>query len=124
MHQGGITSVAFDPSDSRQLLTNCLDSTLRLIDLRSGRVTRTMKHEKFATFHGTSAACLSPDGKYVAAGSNNGSVFIWDASNGKSVSSFGGGHESPVIGVDWSVGGSGGPQVATMDRRGSMVLWT
>jgi autophagy-related protein 16-1 len=124
IHEGGITSVQFNPSDSTQVLTNSLDSSLKIVDVRTGTAVQTLRHAEFSTSHGWSRSVYSPDGRYVASGSSsNGNVFVWDTSNGELKAKLSGGHQAGVVGIDWCRGGSGGQQVASIDRKGVLVLW-
>lgn len=126
IHEGGLTSVQFNPTDSTQVLTNSLDSSLKIVDVRSGIAIHTFRHREFSTSHGWSRSVFSPDGRYVASGSssNTGTIFVWDASDGQLKAKLdSGGHIAGVAGIDWCRGGSGGQQVASLDRKGVLVLW-
>lgn len=63
MHESGITCVQFNPHDGTQVLTNGLDSCLKLIDVRTGSVIQTMRHPEFHTSQAWSSCALSPNGK-------------------------------------------------------------
>lgn len=81
-------------------------------------------HPEFKSLQGWSRAVYSPDGRYVASGSNlSGVVFIWDVSANKLQSKLTDSHNSGVVGIDWCSGNNGGQQVATVDRKGSLILW-
>ena len=88
----------------RQLLLSCCrDNTIRLVDLRKKSVVNTFTAEGFNVSLDWSRACFrlvidfplgwllnqmcgppySPEGKYIAAGSSDGTVFVWDVSTGK-----------------------------------------
>ena len=63
-------------------------------------------------------------GKNVAAGSSSpGTVFIWKTVDGKLEKKIENVHSAGVVGIAWGRGGSNGQQVATVDKKGSMVLW-
>ena len=125
LHESGVTSVRFNPSNSTQVLTNSLDSTLKIVDLRTGTAIHKFWHAEFTTSHGWSSSCFSPDGRYAAAGSSlNGSIFVWETDGeGKLSAQVKGGHKAAVVGIGWCRGGSSGQQVTTVDRKGVMVLW-
>lgn len=123
IHEGGITSVQFDPTNATQVLTNSMDSSLKIVDIRTCTAVQTLRHPEFQTSHTWSKSVFSPDGRYVAAGSSsNGTIFVWDVSDGKIKKRLPG-HTSGVCGIDWSRGGSSGQQVASIDRKGSLILW-
>lgn len=62
-------------------------------------------------------------GAYAAAGSGtNGQIFVWRVEDGKLEKKLPG-HESGVSGFAWGRGGSSGQQVASVDRKGTLVLW-
>ena len=50
------------------------------------------------------AVCLSPDGKYIASGSADKTVRVWDLGTGKCLMTLEG-HSSPVLAVCWSPDG-------------------
>lgn len=62
-------------------------------------------------------------GKYAASGSSsNGMIFVWEIGSGKAKVKLQG-HESCACGVAWSRGGASGQQVASVDKKGSLILW-
>eukprot|EP00731_Ephydatia_muelleri_P035572 Em0137g4a len=79
---GKVTSLDHNPD--RQLLLCCSrDDTLRLIDLRQNSIMSTFSTSGFKVSEDWSRACFSPDGQYVAAGSADGSVFVWEVASGR-----------------------------------------
>jgi WD40 repeat protein len=129
IHEGAITSVRFQSgsggvSGGTQVLTNSMDSSLKLVDVRTGTAIHTFRHPEFATSYGWSSACFSPGGgAYVAAGSNStGEVLVWSTADGTLRAKLSG-HTGGVCGVDWGRGGSNGQQVASIDRKGLLILW-
>lgn len=123
LHQGGVTSVQFSPSNSTQILTNGRDSTLRLIDMRTCATLQSFQHLDFRTLVNYASSALSPDGMYAAAGSTStGEIFVWRVSDGSIVKKLKA-HETGVGGLAWGSGGTNGQQVASVDRNGVLVLW-
>lgn len=135
IHEAAITSVQFNPTDTGQVLTNGLDSKLKIVDIRTGLSLRTFQHPNFTNVHGWSSAVFSPDGMYVAAGSSRtvnddtnetkrGIVLVWNAMDDAAVIKLtNGSHTAAVTGIDWCNSGSSGQQVVTTDRNGTIVLW-
>eukprot|EP00977_Amphora_coffeiformis_P008323 scaffold1880_cov166-Amphora_coffeaeformis.AAC.2 len=134
IHEGGITSVQFSPVDATKVLTNGMDSTLNIIDLRTGDAVETFRDNDLSTVQTWSKAVWSPNGRYVAAGSNSdGVLLVWNVLTGALSKVFTNPKENDnsddfvvhtgICGVDWGRGGSSGQQVATLDRRGNLVLW-
>jgi len=129
IHKGAIASVHLNPANDSQILTSGLDSTLKLIDVRNGKVLTSMIHGDFVTSHAWSRAVLSPNGKYAAAGSNsNGYIFIWNLQETSAtlISKLEGHEGLGVCGIDWKRRGTKGgeqQQVTTIDRKGNLILW-
>lgn len=64
------------------MLANSRDNVLKIIDTRTFETLRVLRHEDYRTFLNWSRACFSPSNAYVAAGSANGQLFVWDALTG------------------------------------------
>eukprot|EP00536_Pseudo-nitzschia_multiseries_P000467 jgi/Psemu1/294039/fgenesh1_pm.6_\ len=120
VHEGAISSVQFHPLDSSKVLTNGMDSRIKIIDLSSYKVIHEFSHKDFHTSYSWSASVFSPDGAFVASGSSsNGFIFVWNAEDGKLVRVLEEGHESVgVCGIAW---GREGAQ--SVDKKGKLILW-
>ena len=123
IHQGAVTSVQFHPKDASKVLTNGMDSTLKIVDIRTCTPICTFSDIQFQTSYGWASACFSPDGKYVGAGSATGMVMVWEAETGKLRKKLSE-HQSCVCGFAWGRGGFSGQQVASVDKTGILILWS
>ncbi|KAG7360971.1 WD repeat-containing protein [Nitzschia inconspicua] len=124
IHESAITSIQFNPIDGKTVLTNGMDSRLKIVDVRTGKALHVFHHEEFHTSYNWSSSSFSPDGIYVAAGSSsNGKIFIWNAKSGKLARKLEDGHDFGVCGFAWGRGGTSGQQVASVDKMGRLVLW-
>lgn len=65
------------------------------------------------------SAAWSPDGAYIATGSRDGTVRIWDAVTGDPLYLFAG-HEGAVKAVDWSPDGT---RIASGDDENRVLIW-
>jgi eukaryotic-like serine/threonine-protein kinase len=91
-HTGVVFSLAYSSDGS--MLATATDDTIRLWDVKSRRLLRTLHGHRdmvtFVTFH--------PDGKRIASGSTDGTARVWDVERGSQVASFTG-HASVVRGI-------------------------
>jgi RNA polymerase sigma factor (sigma-70 family) len=88
----GISSVAFSP-DGKLVLAGCMDNTLRVFELSTGKERRFEGHTKQLL-----GAVFTPDGKRILSGSYDQTVRLWDVATGKEVCRFLG-HTDWVWGV-------------------------
>lgn len=119
IHTDQITSVSIN-QDSTAILTSSRDNTLKLIDISSHEVIQTYKHDEYRNGANWAKACISPDGSYVAAGSSEGQVFIWDTKTGKTHSILKG-HKDIVTCVAWNPQNNG--TIASCDKSGAVFFW-
>ncbi|XP_065918237.1 autophagy-related protein 16-like isoform X2 [Dysidea avara] len=114
---GRITSLDLSP-DERLLLCCSRDDTLRLIDLRQNSISATFTADGFKVNVDWSRACFSPDGQYVAAGSSDGTLFVWETITGshKNLKQ----HSHPVVACAWHPNGQ---VVASVERHKKMIIW-
>jgi autophagy-related protein 16 len=115
--EGRVTSVDVSP-DGHSLLCCCQDNTLRIIDLRRMCVQNTLTSDGFVVKQ-HSRACFSTDGVYAAAGSNNGSTFIWDCSQPSKVDTVKYDDE-PISSCSWH---SRGGYFVTVGENHKVVYW-
>jgi WD40 repeat protein len=80
-HTGIVRAVLFSP-DGRQLYSAGKDGAVKVWDVASGKLTRTL------TVKDLSAVALSPDGKVLATGSKDGVIRLWDVATGKQLRSL------------------------------------
>ena len=118
IHSKQITSVSLGP-DGKTVLTCSRDNTLKLIDLKMNETLKTFQHPTFRTETNWNRACLSPDGAMAIGGSSNGSVYIWDTSNGQLKTMLEGKHQRAINAMGWGNQG----EVCSADRSGVIAIW-
>lgn len=122
IHSGQVTGVTMGPDSLGQcILTNSKDNSLKLVDLRTHEVLQTFKHTNFKNGANWSRGVFSPDGNYVAAGSADGSVLIWERASGKLHSQLKGGHKTGITSIAWNP--INVQQISTADSSGAIVVW-
>ncbi|KAI7879026.1 WD40 repeat-like protein [Lichtheimia hyalospora FSU 10163] len=118
IHKGQITSVSVSP-DGSSLLTNSRDDTLKILDLRMYNVVATLRASTFHNGVNWSRSCYSPDGCYVAAGSENGILHVWNTKTQaleKAVQE----HSGIICGVSWNPSGE---CLYTADKKKTICMW-
>jgi len=100
-HDGHVTCCTAS-SDGRCLLTCGRDNLLKIYDPTSGTLIATLSHPEYFSGTDNTRASFSPDGRYVAVGSANGSVFVWDTTNRKHLQTLSSKTcSSPAVCVAW-----------------------
>ena len=87
-HESSVNSVAFSP-DGRSLATGSSDGTVKLWDLATGRVIRTIG----GPTAGVLSVAFSPDGRMLATGTGGAwdtAIKIWDVESGRELRTFAG----------------------------------
>eukprot|EP00051_Salpingoeca_urceolata_P028358 m.486436 g.486436 ORF g.486436 m.486436 type:complete len:570 (+) comp24405_c0_seq1:335-2044(+) len=118
-HAQPITALASHPGGS-VILTSSKDHSMKAIDVRTLEIVRTYSHDD-CTF-GTLGCkmTLSPDARYIVAGSDDGKVFVFNYRTGKMEKSLGGSHRAAVTACSWSPMGD---LLMTVGRGKQAVLW-
>ncbi|KAJ6637403.1 Autophagy-related protein 16, partial [Pseudolycoriella hygida] len=78
--QGKITSLDLS-KDCKYLISCVRDDTIKLLDLRMNQIIRTFSNDNFKVGCDWSRVAFSHDGSRIAAGSADGSIFIWHSSS-------------------------------------------
>lgn len=78
--------------DGISLLACTRNDTLHVVDLRQNSVLKTFQAEDFHVHAECVRPCFSPDGAFIACGSHNGDIFVWNTITGN-VESILHGHE-------------------------------
>ncbi|XP_073673618.1 autophagy-related protein 16-1 isoform X2 [Garra rufa] len=118
--QGRVTSLDLN-HDRTELLTCSRDDLVKIIDLRSNAVRQTLNAQGFKCGSDFTRVTFSPDGSYVAAGSADGVLYIWNVLTGKLDKSLDKGHSSAINSVSWSPSGA---YVASVGKGSKAVLWS
>ncbi|KPP63189.1 autophagy-related protein 16-2-like, partial [Scleropages formosus] len=118
--QGRVTSMDLCP-DHRQLLSCSRDESLQVVDLRMSNSRRSFRADGFKCGCDTTKAIFSPDGSYLAAGSADGAVYIWNVNTGHLETTLPDKHSSSINAVAWSVSGE---YVVSVDKSRRAVLWS
>ncbi|XP_061073380.1 autophagy-related protein 16-1 isoform X2 [Conger conger] len=117
---GRITSLDLN-QDRSELLTCSRDDLVKIIDLRSSSVRQTFSADGFKCGSDWTRVTFSPDGCYVAAGSAEGTLFVWNVLTGKLERSLDKHHSSAINAVSWSPSGA---HVVSVEKGSKAVLWS
>uniref|UniRef100_A0A8C9SIA1 ATG16 autophagy related 16-like 1 (S. cerevisiae) n=1 Tax=Scleropages formosus TaxID=113540 RepID=A0A8C9SIA1_SCLFO len=79
---GRVTSLDLN-HDRTELLTCSRDDIVKIIDLRSNAMRQTFSAQGFKCGSDWTRVTFSPDGGYVAAGSADGTLYVWNVLSGK-----------------------------------------
>ncbi|KAG8179162.1 hypothetical protein JTE90_023624 [Oedothorax gibbosus] len=111
---------AYSKNRNHVLVSELGSNSVKLFDLRTGKESLVMTSKDFVVGCNWTRAKFSPDGKYCCCGSKNGSVFVWDTSNGALVRELKA-HKGNVISCSWSICGS---HLATSDSDRKCIIWS
>ncbi|XP_034217292.1 autophagy-related protein 16 isoform X1 [Prunus dulcis] len=117
-HSNAVTSISLS-RNGNVVLTSGRDNVHNLFDMRSLEVCGTLRATGNRVASNWSRSCISPDDNYVAAGSADGSVYIWSISKADIVSTLKE-HTASVLCCSWS--GHGKP-LASADKNGIVCTW-
>uniref|UniRef100_A0A673KWU1 Autophagy-related protein 16-1-like n=1 Tax=Sinocyclocheilus rhinocerous TaxID=307959 RepID=A0A673KWU1_9TELE len=117
---GRVTSLDLN-HDRTELLSCSRDDLVKIIDLRSNAVRQTFDAQGFKCGSDFTRVTFSPDGSYVAAGSADGVLYIWNVLTGKLDKTLDKGHSSAINSVSWSPSGA---YVVSVEKGSKAVLWS
>lgn len=116
---GKVTSL--DLTRDRTMLAVCArDDKISIIDLRSMSVARSLQADGFHVGCDWSRVAFSVDGQYIASGSMDGSVYVWNVLTGELEHKLNG-HSVSVYAVSWHPGGL---YLASVDKQKSCIIWS
>ncbi|XP_061351267.1 autophagy-related protein 16-like [Gastrolobium bilobum] len=118
-HSLAVTSISLS-RNGNVVLTSGRDNLHNLFDVRSLEISGTLRATGNRVASNWSRSCISPDDSHVAAGSSDGSVYVWSISKGDIVSTLKE-HTSSILCCTWS--GLGRP-LASADKNGVVCIWT
>ena len=75
-HAHSVWSLAFTP-DGSHIVSGSLDCTIRIWDVATGRLERTLPGEVMVN-----AVAVTPDGRWIVSGGQDGKVGVWDFATG------------------------------------------
>ncbi|KAG5836935.1 hypothetical protein ANANG_G00233940 [Anguilla anguilla] len=117
---GRVTSLDLN-HDRTELLACSRDDLLKIIDLRSNSVRQSFSAQGFKCGSDWTRVTFSPDGCYVAAGSADGTLFVWSVLTGKLERALEKHHSSAINAVSWSPSGA---HVVSVEKGSKAVLWS
>lgn len=121
--QGKVTSLDLSNCNNYLICSLRTVNTLRCLDLRMNKVVRDYTAEAFNIGFDWTRVKLSPDNRFVACGSSNGSIFFWDFATGnlEKLLSTAYHNGTAVVSVDWHPKGL---SFISADRNKNVVFWT
>jgi autophagy-related protein 16 len=81
-------------------LTNSRDNLLKLIDIRTFEVIKTLESDEYFCSNNTNNASISPMGRYACVGSKNGKLITFDLNKGE-VEEICSEHTTSIMGCAW-----------------------
>ncbi|KAG7321996.1 hypothetical protein KOW79_014854 [Hemibagrus wyckioides] len=117
---GKVTSLDLN-HDRTELLTCSRDDLIKIIDLRSNAVKQTFSAQGFKCGSDFTRVTFSPDGSYIAGGSADGVLYVWNVLTGKVEKNLDKGHSSSINAVSWSPSGS---YVLSVEKSSKAILWS
>ncbi|XP_071387496.1 autophagy-related protein 16-1 isoform X1 [Centroberyx affinis] len=117
---GRVTSLDLN-HDRTELLTCSRDDLLKIIDLRTNAVRQTFSAQGFKCGADWTRVTFSPDGSYVAGGSADGTLYVWNVLTGKVDRTLDKNHGSAINSVSWSPSGA---FVVSVEKGSKAVLWS
>lgn len=119
---GKVTSL--DLSKDMNYLAICSrDDRISVLDLRTNSVLCSMSADGFHVGCDWSRVTFSPDGEFVAAGSGDGTVYVWSVSTRSLHSTLHAAncHAAAVYAVSWHPGGA---NILSVDKAKTCVVWS
>lgn len=117
--EGRLTSLCLTP-DRTSLLCCLKDYGLKVIDLRMNQVSHTLTADGFKVGCDWSRAVFSPDAQFAAAGSSDGSLYVWNIEKSK-VERVLKEHSHTVVACAWSPTGS---TLVSCEKGKKVVVWS
>ncbi|KAM9820963.1 LOW QUALITY PROTEIN: autophagy-related protein 16-1 [Neosynchiropus ocellatus] len=117
---GRVTSLDLN-HDRTELLTCSRDDLVKIVDLRTNAIRQTFSAQGFKCGADWTRVTFSPDGSYVAGGSADGTLYIWNVLTGKVDRTLDRNHSSAINSVSWSPSGT---FVVSVEKSSRAILWS
>ncbi|KAM7412457.1 hypothetical protein PAMA_020035 [Pampus argenteus] len=117
---GRVTSLDLN-HDRTELLACTRDDLLKIIDLRTNAVRQTFSAQGFKCGADWTRVTFSPDGSYVAGGSADGALYVWNVLTGKVEKTLDRNHNTAINSVSWSPSGA---FVVSVEKGSKAILWS
>jgi autophagy-related protein 16 len=91
---------------------------LKLVDIRKYEAIKTYRSPSYRNGVHWNRAAVSPDGQFIAAGSADGVVHVWNLQTAEEVATLQG-HKAVVEACSWSAM----DQLASVDKDKRLILW-
>jgi WD40 repeat protein len=125
LHENGVSSVQYDPNNVFSVLTTGFDATIKLMDVRNGVAVQIFERNDISLKHRWAMGSFSQRGRYIASGSTmTEQLFVWDSVDGSLQKHLSAGNDSGIVSIDWSREHDNPNKLATLDRKGKLIIWS
>ncbi|KAM7534926.1 hypothetical protein Aperf_G00000100956 [Anoplocephala perfoliata] len=119
MLSGRVTGIDVS-NDERYVLACTRSDSLYIVDFRRDEVLQSFQAENFHVHSDYVRPCFSPDGVYLACGSQSGDIFVWNRETCK-LEKVLHGHNNMILCTNWSPLGN---QMLSCERGKKIALWS
>ncbi|DBA83439.1 hypothetical protein WJX79_006327 [Trebouxia sp. C0005] len=120
LHTQQICSVQIGTRDGT-VLTCGKDNLLKTVNPQTFEVKQTFRAPQFSVGTIWCTACISPDGQHVAAGSGNGSLFVWNMETAAVAHELKHSGSQPILASAW---GPAGQPLVSCEKNGTVTFWS
>lgn len=120
LHPDRITCARFTPS-GKEIVTLGREGSIKITDFGTLKEIKCIDQSNLCLPNGEVQFGLSSNGKFLAVGSADGSVFVFNMTDYSVEEIYQGEHASSVVGCEWDT--SARSRLCSIDSAGNLLIW-